>query len=92
MIQKQERSWCYLGKYESLPKDYKAVIHKQRGLYTNDTQTPNTIETLNSRSIRQRRQGRQRADRLAWLGYHPYEVMVAGSSLARPTQPFSKTR
>jgi hypothetical protein len=25
------------------------------------------------------------ADRLVWLGYHPYEVMVAGSSPARPT-------
>ena len=27
----------------------------------------------------------RRADRLVWLGYHPYEVMVAGSNPARPT-------
>lgn len=29
----KKRSWCYIGKYESLPEQYKMVIHK---LYTNE--------------------------------------------------------
>jgi hypothetical protein len=31
----KKRSWCYIGKYESLPEQYKTVIHKKQRLYTN---------------------------------------------------------
>ena len=33
----KKRNWCYIGKYESLPEQYKAVIHKKQVLYTNYT-------------------------------------------------------
>jgi hypothetical protein len=38
----KKRHWCYLGKYESLPDQYKLVIHKKQRLSTNDTQTQTT--------------------------------------------------
>lgn len=35
----RKRFWFYLGKYEPLPEEYNAIIHKKQGLYTNDTQS-----------------------------------------------------
>jgi len=35
----KKRRWCYLRKYESLPDQYKRVIHKKQGLSTKSTQT-----------------------------------------------------
>lgn len=34
----KKRTWCYLGKYSSLPDSYKVIIHKKGSLYTNYTQ------------------------------------------------------
>jgi hypothetical protein len=44
----KKRSWCYIGKYESLPKQYKMVIHKKQSLHTNYTQTSRNSEKLDS--------------------------------------------
>ena len=85
-----KKQWCYLNKkllaIPWIKEAIKQTTQTTTQISIDTTQTSQTTETLNSRSIRQHSQGRQRADRLAWLGYHPYEVMVAGSSPARPTR------
>ena len=83
---KINRCRCYLGKYQSLPEQYKAIIHKKEELYTNYTQTNKNRETLNLSSTSQNNDRARRADRLVWFGYHLYEVMIAGSNPARPTK------
>jgi hypothetical protein len=40
--QTKKRHWCYLGKYESLPKSYKTIIHNNQKLSTTDPQTSKT--------------------------------------------------
>ena len=47
----KKRSWCYIGKYNSLPEQYKSVIHKNQSLYTNYTQTSRISEKLNLSSF-----------------------------------------
>jgi uncharacterized protein (DUF488 family) len=47
----KKRSWCYIGKYESLPEQYKTVIHKKQRLYTNYTQTSRISEKVNLSSF-----------------------------------------
>ena len=42
--------WCYLGKYEKLPEEYKRLIHKDT---QTDTQNiPTRIQTTNNRKLR----------------------------------------
>ena len=53
-------------------------------------QTTTPRETLNLSSLTEKSQGHIWADSLVWLGYHPYEVMVAGSNPARPTQRYCR--
>jgi hypothetical protein len=43
----KKRTWCYVGTEKSLPEQYKTVIHKEQGLYTNYTQTNSFSETPN---------------------------------------------
>jgi len=43
-VETKKRSWCYIGKHESLPEQYKTVIHKKQSLYTNYTQTSRISE------------------------------------------------
>jgi hypothetical protein len=40
--QTMKRHWCYLGKYESLPDQYKIMIHNNQRLSTSDPQ-PQTM-------------------------------------------------
>ena len=46
--------WCYLGKYEKLPSDYKSLIHKDT---QTDTQNENDEITLKSRESPRRKLG-----------------------------------
>lgn len=41
----KKRHWCYLGKYESLPDQYKTMIHNKQLLSTTDPQTHMTGKT-----------------------------------------------
>jgi hypothetical protein len=74
--------WCYLGKFEGLPKEYQLKIRKNQ---QTDTQNRLSLENLNLGSFPENRQGGMRAGRLAWLGHWLYEPKVAGSSPVRPT-------
>ena len=47
----KKRRWCYIGTEKSLPEQYKTVIHKEQGLYTNYTQTNGIPKTFDSRVI-----------------------------------------
>jgi hypothetical protein len=89
---KPKVKWCYFGKYEKLPTIYQDLLQAtNQRIQQKDTtgyNIINTVENLNSTFISPNDDKARRADRLVWLGYHPYEVMVAGSSPARPTQPF----
>jgi hypothetical protein len=38
----KKRHWCYLGKYESLPDQYKSMIHNKKTLSTSDPKTAKT--------------------------------------------------
>ena len=38
----KKRYWCYLGKYESLPGQYKIMIHNNQNVSTTDPQTAKT--------------------------------------------------
>ena len=38
----KKRHWCYLGTYESLPDQYKIMIHNKQILSTSDPQTQTT--------------------------------------------------
>ena len=43
--QTKKRRWCYLGKYDSLPDQYKMLIHNNQSLSTTDPQTAKTGKT-----------------------------------------------
>ena len=76
--------WCYLGKYEKLPEEFKKLIHKDT---QTDTQNNSNTENLNLRLVNENKQGNNRAGSLARLG-HLLDVQKIGSSnLPRPT-PF----
>ena len=85
--------WCYIGSNNKLPDEYKIKIN-----YYEDQTLHNYTQQYNDFTQHQKKQESTfisqnddracRADRLVWLGYHLYEVMVAGSNPARPTQPF----
>ncbi|MFX0202944.1 MAG: hypothetical protein ACFFCW_43125 [Candidatus Hodarchaeota archaeon] len=45
----KKRRWCYLGTYESLPDQYKTMIHKRQELSTTYPQNSRISETLNLR-------------------------------------------
>ena len=47
----RKRKWCYIGKYDSLPEDYKLIIHKHQGLYTNYPQVGSSRNNLKLSSI-----------------------------------------
>ena len=66
--------WCYLGKYEKLPDNYKKLIHK-------DTQT----DTQNKNFKLASKLKNNRAGSLARLGHLLDVQKVAGSNPARPT-------
>ena len=74
--------WCYLGKYEKLPQEYKKLIHKNT---QTDTQNNTNPENLNSNLINQNSSESLRAGRLARLGHLLDVQKVAGSNPARPT-------
>jgi hypothetical protein len=65
----KKRSWCYIGKYESLPKQYKMVIHKKQRLYTNYTQTGIVSDKRNLSSFYENTGEKLVARRLFELNY-----------------------
>jgi hypothetical protein len=74
--------WCYLGKYEKLPEEYKRLVHKDT---QTDTQNNPNTESLNLSLNKQNNQESQWAGSLARLG-HPLDVRkVTGSNPVRPT-------
>ena len=74
--------WCYLGKYEKLPEEYKRLIHKDT---QTNTQTSTSSKNLNSRLYTENNQQTLRAGSLARLGHLLDVQKVAGSNPARPT-------
>ena len=77
--------WCYLGKYEKLPAEYKRLIHKDT---QTDTQNTTKSENLNLSS----KSKKNRAGSLAWIGHEqlncswckPPKLGVAGSNPVPP--------
>jgi hypothetical protein len=78
--------WCYLGKYESLPTEYKEILQKEKVIH-NNIQNNSSTEKLNLRLVNENKQGNNRAGSLARLGHLLDVQKVAGSNPARPT-PF----
>jgi hypothetical protein len=56
--------WCYLGRYDSLPEDYRETLHKEKGIHNN---TQNMIEPNNLKSSPV--YGNVGGRSLAWLGH-----------------------
>jgi hypothetical protein len=88
--EKNTVKWCYFGSYNRFREEYREKIDETDvPTAHNYTQQnggfPHHQKKQESTFISQYRQGVFGADRLVWLGYHPYEVMVAGSNPARPT-------
>ena len=83
--------WCYLGRYETLPTEYKEILQKDRAIHNNTqhyTQNNSNTENLNLRLVNENKQGNTRAGSLARLGHLLDVQKVAGSSPARPTIPY----
>ena len=72
--------WCYLGKYEKLPEQYKRLIHKNT---QTDTQNNSSTEKLNLALNRENKRIQLSLGSLARLGHHLGKVGVAGSNPAR---------
>ena len=83
--------WCYLGRYETLPTEYKEILQKDRPIHNNTqhyTQNNRKSENPNLRLVNENKQGNNRAGSLARLGHLLDVQKVAGSNPARPTIPY----
>ena len=80
--------WCYIGSESKLPEEYRLKINEDQTIHNYTQQNIDYTQhqkEQESTFISQNNDRARRADRLVWLGYHLYEVMVAGSNPARPT-------
>ena len=81
----KKRSWCYIGAEKSLPEQYKNVIHKEQGLYTNYAQTSRISENLNLALINQNNDESKRGCRLAWSRLRDSGSRDSGPNPGSPT-------
>ena len=76
--------WCYLGKYEKLPEEFKKLIHKDT---QTDTQNKRKSENLNLRLVNEKKQGNRRAGSSVWYERRLRKAEAAGSNPVRSTRP-----
>ncbi len=66
----KKRRWCYIGKYESLPREYKMVIHNKKRLSTKYPQPSEYSDNVNSHAFREKTDenlvARRRFELLSW--------------------------
>jgi hypothetical protein len=68
--------WCYLGKLNDLPEDYKDLIHK----LDKDTQTnPSDTQTTEQKSLNKDHSCTMRSSS-SWLGHKPSKLAIPGSN------------
>ena len=74
--------WCYLGRYDSLPLEYKEAIHNNTQHYTQNDRNLNNFEsTFISENTEEMLRGR----RLAWSRLRASGVRDPGSNPGDPT-------
>ena len=69
--------WCYLGKYEKIPEEYKKLINK-------DTQTDTQNISKSEKPKIVSKSQNTRAGSLARIGHEPPKLGVAGSNPVPP--------
>ena len=75
--------WCYLGKFEKLPEQYKQLIHKDT---QTDTQNTNNAENINLSLFNENRLDTSRAGSSAWNERLTCTQEVGGSNPPRSTK------
>ena len=68
--------WCYLGKIESLPNDYKILIHKDT---QTDTQNIKKSDSFNLSFVPENNEELKSRGSLAWLGRQTHNLESEGS-------------
>ena len=81
----KKRRWCYLGKFESLPDQYKQMIHNKNKVSTTDTQTSGMSNTRNLRSF-----SRNTGEIMAGpVGFEPTTYSLGGCRAILTTPSFT---
>ena len=63
--------WCYLGRYETLPTEYKEILQKDKAIHNNTqhyTQNNSNTENLNSRLVNENKLEKECGVALVWKG------------------------